>query len=97
MTCSRQLIFQDAIFPLIGYNIQELHTFADASIKAHGVVVYIQQGSQVLFIIAKTCVAPLSKLTFPKLELMAALVATRLTKFVVNSLDGLYHDIPVHL
>ena len=47
--------------------------------------------------IAKTHVAPLSKLTLPKLELMLALVATRLTKFIANSLDGLYHEIPVHL
>ena len=60
-------------------------------------MVYIQQGSQVSFVIAKTHIAPLSKLTLPKLELMAALVATRLTKFVVSSLDGLYHDIPIHL
>ena len=80
-----------------GCNIQELHTFADASLKAYGAVVYIPQGSQVSFVIAKTRVAPLSKLTLPKLELMAALVATRLTKFVVSSLDGLYHDIPIHL
>ena len=60
-------------------------------------MVYIQQGSQVSFVIAKTRAALLSKLTLPKLELMAALVATRLIKFVVNSLDGLYHYIPVHL
>ena len=78
-------------------NIQELHTFADASLKAYGAVVYLQQGSQVSFVIAKTRVAPLNKLTLPKLELMAALVATRLTKFVNNALDGFFHDIPVHL
>ena len=80
-----------------GCNIQELYTFADASLKAYRAVVYIQQGSQVSFVIAKTHVAPLSKITLPKLKLMAALVATRLTKFVVTSLDGLYHDIPIHL
>ena len=60
-------------------------------------MIYIQQGSQVSFVIAKTRVVPLSKLTLPKLELMTALVATRLMKFVVSSLDGLYHDIPIHL
>ena len=77
--------------------VQELHTFADASLKAYGAVVYIQYGSHTTFLIAKTRVAPLIKLTLLKLELMAALVATRLTKFVITSLGGHYHDIPIHL
>ena len=97
MTCRRQLIFLfQGIFISSDqdYNIQELRTFADASLNAYGVVVYILQGNQILFVVAKTRVAPLRKLTLPKLELMAALVATRLTKFVANSLDGLYHNIP---
>jgi len=76
-------------------NTQELHTFADASLKAYGAVVYIQQGSQVSLIMAKTCVAPLRKPTLPKLEPMAALVATKFTKFVADSLDDLCHDMPV--
>ena len=80
-----------------GCNIQELHTFADASLIVYAAVVYIQQGSQVSFVIAKMRVAPLSKFTVPKLELMAALVATRLAKFVVSSLDDLYHYIQIHL
>ena len=60
-------------------------------------MICIRQGSQVSFVIAKTHVAPLSKLTLPKFGLMLAMVATRLTKFFVNSLDGLYHEITVHL
>ena len=47
--------------------------------------------------VAKICVVLLSKLTLPKLEVMVVLVATRLTEFAANSLDGLYGDIPVHL
>ena len=76
---------------------QEIHGFADASLKAYGAVIYIQQANEVSFVIAKTRVAPLSKLTLPKLELMAALVAARLTKFVTESLDSLYPNMAVHL
>ena len=76
---------------------QEIHTFADVSLKAYGAVVYIQQGDCITFLIAKTKVAPLSKLTFPKLELMAALVAIRLTNFAVNSLGECCRDMPIHL
>ncbi|XP_065889723.1 uncharacterized protein [Dysidea avara] len=76
---------------------QEIHGFADASLKAYGAVIYIQQGNEVSFVMAKTRVAPLSKLTLPKLELMAALVATRLTKFVTESLNSFYPHMPVHL
>ena len=73
---------------------QAIHTFADASLRA---VVYIQQGDCITFLIAKTRVASLSKLTLPKLELMEALVATRLTKFAVNSLGECCRDMPIHL
>ena len=76
---------------------QEIHGFADASLKAYGAVVYIQHGNEVSFVMAKTRVAPLSKLTLPKLELMAALVATRLTKFVTESLNSFYPQMLVHL
>ena len=56
-----------------------LHFFADASLKAYGAVVFLTQGNEVSFIVAKSRVAPLKQLTLPRLELMAALVATRLT------------------
>ena len=63
-----------------------LHSFADASLKAYGAVVFLTQGNEVSFIIAKSRVAPLKQLTLPRLELMAALVATRLTRFVMNTI-----------
>lgn len=63
-----------------------LHTFSDASIKAYGAVVYLISQSQTAFVIAKSCIAPLKTQTLPWLELMAALVAARLTKFVMDSL-----------
>jgi len=57
-------------------------------------LIYIQQGDEVSFVIAKTRVAPLSKFTLPKLELMAAL---RLMKFVTESLKGHYPCMSVYL
>lgn len=56
----------------------ELHVFADASTKVYGAVVYICQAKQRAFVIAKGCVAPLKQVTLPRLELMAAVIATRL-------------------
>ena len=57
-------------------------------------MVYIHQGNETTFVIAKARVAPLKQLTLPKLELMAALVATRLAKLVVKSFyshfDGMH-------
>ena len=78
-------------------NTPQLHTFADASTKAYGAIVYIQQGNETSFVIAKTRVAPLKQLTLPKLQLMAAVVATRLAKFVTASFSGHYDSMLVHL
>ena len=63
----------------------ELHAFSDASIKAHGAVIYLysQTHSDTAFVIAKSRVAPLKCPTLPRLELMAALIAARL----INSLN----------
>ena len=74
-----------------------LHIFADASMKAYGAVIYICKDNITSFVIAKTRVAPIKQLTLPQLELMAALVATRLGKFVIDSLENLYNNISVHL
>ena len=63
-----------------------LHTFSDASIKAYGAIVYLCSKSQTAFVMAKSRVAPLKSQTLPRLELMAALIAARLTKFVKDSL-----------
>jgi hypothetical protein len=64
----------------------ELEAFCDASSKAYTAVVYsVKDGARVL-VVAKTRLAPLSGLSIPRLELMAALVSVRLVKSVIKSL-----------
>ena len=72
-----------------------LHCFADASLKAYGAVVFLIQGNEVSFVMAKSHVAPLKQLTLPRLELMAALVTTRLAWFVMDTI--LFQDPPILL
>ena len=60
-----------------------IHCFVDASKNACGVIVCFILDNQVSFVTAMTCVAPLETLTILQLELMVAMVITRLTKFVL--------------
>ena len=62
----------------------QLHVFADTSIKAYGAVAYLQVNNHTAFVIAKTKVAPVKELT---LELMAALIAARVSNFIITSLS----------
>ena len=59
----------------------EVIGFGDASEDAYGAVVYLrvttQEGYKVSFANARTRVAPLKKVTLPRLELLAALLAAR--------------------
>ena len=65
-----------------------LHVFADASLKAYGAAAYIQQNNQpASFVMSKSRAAPLKQITLPKLELMAAVLAARLSEFVRTSLS----------
>jgi len=64
-----------------------LHVFADASLKAYGAAAYLQQGNQLASLVtSKSRAAPLKQLTLPKLELMAAVLAAKLSEFVRASL-----------
>ena len=65
-----------------------INCFADTSQQAYRAIVFLVQDKQVSFVIAKTYVAPLKALITPRLELMAALVAARLTNFVLEAIPA---------
>ena len=62
-----------------------LYAFSDASTKAYGAVVYICQNQEVSLVMSKCRVAPIKTVTLPRLELMAAVMATRLVRFVKSA------------
>ena len=68
--------------------------FCDASTKAYAAVIYLVQASEgrtvVNFVTAKTRVAPVQSQTIPRLELLYALLLSRLTDTVVKSLQSMY-------
>ena len=69
-----------------------LQGFCDASTKAYGAVVYLQIQTStrnfIRFVASKTRVAPLHKQTIPRLELLSALLLSRLMVSITNSLKS---------
>ncbi|XP_054723591.1 uncharacterized protein LOC129233642 [Uloborus diversus] len=69
----------------------ELHSFSDASLRAYATVVYLRivynDGSvHTNLVTAKSRVSPLKTLSLPRLELLGALLASRLSSRVSSSL-----------
>ena len=70
----------------------QLHHFSDASQYGYGAVSYLRvtnQNAEVYrsLLMAKSRLAPIKPLTIPRLELSAAVVATRLDKMIRNEMD----------
>lgn len=70
----------------------QLHFFADASEKAMGCVAYARVSDEhgqtsIHMITSKSKVAPVRKMTIPRLELWAALMAAELSQFVRTTLN----------
>ena len=88
--CLVDLKFSRAFFPNIPWsfivNHVEIHAFGDASESGYGAVVYLRilfEGKyHVSLCAARSRVAPLKKVSLPRLELLSALVCARLMEFV---------------
>ena len=61
------------------FSLQELHIFANASMKAYGAVTYFKQDQQTSLVMSKTKVSPLKTISLPRLELMAAVLSCQQT------------------
>ena len=72
-----------------------LHGFCDASEIAYGAVVYIVGGTRCTkrseFVVSKTKVAPIRKMSIPRLELCACELLSNLMFNVVHALTGVMH------
>ena len=79
-----------------GTHIDNLFVFADASTKAYGAIVYLNSGNHISLVMSKNLVAPTRTVTLPRLELMAAVTATRLTEFVCSSIPHDKQRVRVH-
>ncbi|XP_053698923.1 uncharacterized protein LOC128745882 [Sabethes cyaneus] len=70
----------------------QFHTFSDASQQAYGACVYARSIDSaghvyVQLVAAKSRVAPLKRLSIPRLELSSAVLASKLHKRVINALE----------
>ena len=81
-----ELVIPRRYFTAIQFAVQDLHVFADASTKAYGAVAYFSQDTYTSLVMSKTRVAPLKTMSLPRLELMAAVLATRLATFILSSI-----------
>lgn len=76
----------------------QLHIFGDASEKGYSSAAYLRHDSgggkiEISFVSGKAKVAPLKHMTVPRLELQAAVLASRLASSIVNDLSLKIHQI----
>ena len=96
-----RLYFEEGLLELIKTSRLQIHIFCDASQKAYGSAVYfraeLSSGHvQVRLVMSRVKVAPLKLVTLPRLELLAALLGSRLYKFIKDSFACL-DSVPVYL
>jgi hypothetical protein len=76
---------------------RELHIFSDASEFAYGVAAYLKvtsdDGVFVTLLLGKSRVAPLKTISIPRLELTAATLAAKMSRFIRDELD--FDDLPM--
>ncbi|XP_068738205.1 uncharacterized protein, partial [Montipora capricornis] len=75
----------------------ELHHFSDASSQGYGAVSYLRQIDihgevHCSLIMAKSRLAPLKAMTIPRMELSAAVLATRLDRMIKQEVDMAVHS-----
>ena len=76
----------------------ELHGFGDASERAYGSAVYISAEDKVgntisNLAIAKSMVAPVKRVSLPRLELLAAYITATLRDYVIQALRIVVHAV----
>jgi len=76
----------------------ELHNFSDASQLGYGAVSYLRlvNGEGIVhcaFIMGKSRLTPIKQVTIPRLELAAAVVATRLSSMIIQEIDMTIHNV----
>ena len=76
---------------LENHNRQVLSVFTDASEKAYGWYVYLKtttdKCSAVSLVMSKVKIAPLKRITLPRLELLAASLGARLVRLISSALE----------
>lgn len=76
--------------------------FCDASENAYGGVVYVEIEGKLSFVLSRARVAPLKKVTLPRLQLLSCLIGARLLNEVklalsLNEADYYYTDSKIAL
>ena len=61
-----------------------MYVIADASTKPYGAVGYFSQCKYTTLVMSNTRVAPLKTISLLRLELMAAVLATRLATYILS-------------
>ena len=98
LTVLHELKVPRCYFNATGENLHhEIHGFSDASEKAYSAVVYLKteypNGKvEVVLIASKTRVAPISKQTIPRPELLGALILARLVKTILRAFKSIKVD-----